>query len=177
MRWGQEEQERRARERRANLECGVGASLFILGVIFLTLGLLKSVYMQPRDPFSAFGIRRAVNRLIDSVLQEYQIFSFVWGLVPAVQLADQSFWIIFGFIAIGALLSDRGRRMRRVIQEARWASPYLRRREGIETIVNIGALPESRWQRFVRAAEALVIEVIAGAIVLLIGLHSCFNRQ
>ena len=89
-------------------------------------------------------------------------------------------------LLVAALVLDRARRLgnltrrtREAIQVEQWARPYRRLDGGIETTINIGArstLPESRWERFIRVAEGIIIEVIAGVILLWIGLHSFFNR-
>jgi hypothetical protein len=179
MRWGQEEQEIRALERRAAFGYALGRIVFLLAFLILILGMAKSLYETPPGPGGMFSFGDLERRLIDPWLQEYRVLSFIWGLMPTINFQTRSLYVLLGVMAIGGLLIDRNRRMRRVLQEARWTSPYLRRREGIETIVNIGAhpaLPESGWGRFVRVSEGVLAEVIAGVILLLIGLHSCFNR-
>jgi hypothetical protein len=174
-----EEVEIRALERRASCDRLIGGAIVILVIITSALGLLKHVYQQPHTGFSGLDIGEGVRYIIKPWLQEYRILSFLWGLVPAIDLQHFSTWLLFmGVMAIGGLLLDRGRRMSRVLQEALWVSPYLRQRGGIETTINIGAhraLAESGWQRFVRVSEGILVEVLAGLILLLIGLHSCLR--
>jgi hypothetical protein len=177
MSWDQEEQERRALERRAAFGYALGRIIFILAGLILLLGMAKSLYETPSGPGGMFSFGDLERRLIDPWLQEYRVLSFIWGLMPAINFQTRSCYVLLGVMAIGGLLSDSYRRMRRVLQEARWTSAYLRPRRGVETTVNVGArwaLPESRWERFMRVSEVILAEVLAGFIVLLIG-HSCLN--
>jgi hypothetical protein len=181
MRRESEEAERRALERRAIIEWVFRWSILIFAFIVTVLGTLKFLYQQPPKPVSILDMEGGVRRVIHPWLQERQILSFIWGLIPAInfQVQELSFWLLMGVFIIGGLLLDRGRRMRRVIQEARWSSPYLRPPRGVETTINFGApriLPESSWGRFIRVLEGIVIEVLAGVILLLIGLLAFFRK-
>jgi hypothetical protein len=152
---------------------GLGWALGIISLLDFVLFSVKHLYLTPLIGIPGLDMWNWERRLIDPLLQEYRVLSFFWEIIPArFDWQHLSFWVLcIGFFLIGALIFDRARRLgtltsrtREAIRVEQWTRPYARPRGGIETTIDVGAwstLPESRWERVMRAFEGILIEVIS----------------